>query len=271
MVETIYIARHGFRLNWVTSNWKSETGIPRDPPLAAFGLTQAQELADHFLSLPLEERPTAILSSPYYRCLQTAKPVAVALGVPIYVEHGLSEWYSPVVPGTGLHPRPPSATALRAWFPEIDDTWSSIWYPSRKGEDVEEVHDRANGYLSALVPEIERRFPAEHKKILLVTHAATAIALTRELVGDRALAMRVGCCTLTELSRPSDRANVVGEWIVQRLADGSHLKDGSQRDWGFEDIVIANGKVVQDPGSVGTENDLEQPVGLQATSVNSRL
>ena len=41
------------------------TGLPRDPPLAAFGHTQAQELADYFLSLPEEERPTAIFSSPY--------------------------------------------------------------------------------------------------------------------------------------------------------------------------------------------------------------
>jgi len=271
MIETIYIARHGFRINWVTSNWKSETGIPRDPPLAAFGLTQAQELADHFLSLPPEARPTAIFSSPYYRCLQTAKPTAVALGLPIYVEHGLSEWYSPVVPGTGLHPRPPSATALRAWFPEIDDSWSSLWYPSRKGEDVEQCHERANGCLSALIPEVDRRFAGQHKRILLVSHAATTIALTRELVGDRALAVRVGCCTLTELARQRDSSKAVGGWEIKRLADGSHLKDGSLRDWGFEDVVVTNGKVVEDPGSSGTEQDVDEPTGLQPTSMSSRM
>ncbi|OCH96452.1 PGAM-domain-containing protein [Obba rivulosa] len=271
MIDKIYIARHGFRLNWVTSNWKSETGVPRDPPLAAFGLTQAQELADYFLSLPLDERPTAIFSSPYYRCLQTAKPTAVALGLPIYVEHGLSEWYSPVVPETGLHPRPPSAAALRAWFPDIDDSWSSIWYPSRKGEDVDQVHNRANGCLSALISGVEHRFQDQHRRILLVTHAATAIALTRELVGNRDLVLRVGCCTLTELTRRPDSATMVGEWEAKRLADGSHLKDGSQRDWGFEDIVVANGKVVEDQGSPGTENDVDEPIGLQSMSMNSRM
>ena len=99
-----------------TSTLRPGLGLPRDPPLAAFGHTQAQELADHFLSLPEEERPTAIFSSPYCtylhvapfeldvypnvnaylkkntpstdRCLQTSKPVANALNVPIYVEHG---------------------------------------------------------------------------------------------------------------------------------------------------------------------------------------
>ncbi|KAG5733097.1 hypothetical protein E4T56_gene14020, partial [Termitomyces sp. T112] len=113
MLEKIYIARHGYRLNWLTSNWQSKTGLARDPPLAAFGETQAQELGEYFLSLPKDERPTAIFSSPFYRCLQTAKPVSSALGLPIYVEHGLAEWYSPVAPGTGLHPRPGSAESLK--------------------------------------------------------------------------------------------------------------------------------------------------------------
>lgn len=86
------------------------TGLARDPPLAPFGLTQAEELADYFLSLPEHERPTIILSSPYCecaeepnlglymlkpyrplptdRCLQTAVPSAQKLQLPLYVEHG---------------------------------------------------------------------------------------------------------------------------------------------------------------------------------------
>ncbi|KAL6302183.1 histidine phosphatase superfamily [Sparassis latifolia] len=270
MIETIYIARHGYRLNWVTSNWKSETGLPRDPPLAAFGLTQAQELADYFLSLPAEERPTAIFSSPYYRCLQTSQPTSIALGIPIYVEHGLSEWYSPVAPGTGLHPRPTSASSLRSYFPHIDDSWSSIWYPSRRGEDVEQCHDRVNGLLCALIPEVERRFSDKHKRILLVSHAATIIALSRELVGKRDLPLRVGCCTLSVLDRPDD-TKIVGHWNPQRLADGAHLKDGASREWGFEDIVIANGRVLDDPGQPGSEHESDEPVGLQLTSRTARM
>ncbi|KAI0374213.1 PGAM-domain-containing protein [Pilatotrama ljubarskyi] len=262
-IETIYIARHGYRMNWVTSEWHSVTGLPRDPPLAAFGLTQAQELADYFLSLPEDLRPTIILSSPYYRCLQTAVPSAQKLGLPLYVEHGLSEWYSPVSPGTGLHPRPASATELRTYFPEIDDSWKSIYYPSRKGEDVPEVHDRVNGLLRALVPCIERKYSGKHKRILLVSHAATVIALTRELIGDRSLPLRVGCCTITELVRKPGETGAVGCWEAKRLADGAHLKDGSSRDWGFEDITVRDGKVIDDAGQPGTENEVDEPVGLQ--------
>lgn len=274
MIETIYIARHGFRLNWVTNNWKSETGLPRDPPLAAYGETQAKELAEYFASLPEDQRPTAIYSSPYYRCLQTIRPTSQALNVPIYVEHGLSEWYSPVKAGTGLHPRPASASELKKYFPEIDDSWSSIWYPSRKGEDVEQVHDRVAGFLKLFVPEVERRFSGKHRRILLVSHAATVIALARELLGNRGLPLRIGCCSLTELHRKAGTDQVLGAWDAKTLGDGAHLKEGASRDWGFEDIEIADGKVVEDLGVPGTENEIDEPIGPQlpeATQTVSRM
>ncbi|KAH8988950.1 histidine phosphatase superfamily [Lactarius akahatsu] len=273
-LETIYILRHGFRLNWVTTHWKSVTGLPRDPPLAAFGEAQAKEVADYFLSLPEDQRPTAIFSSPYYRCLQTSKPTAAALGLPIYAEHGIAEWYSPVEPGTGLHPRPSSASVLKAHFPEIDDSWSSLWYCSRKGEDVEALHDRIAGFLTVFVPEVQRRFSGAHKRILLVSHAATVIALARELVGERSLSFRAACCSLTVLDRKvGDAAHlaVVGGWTARVLSDGSHLKDGAQRDWGFEDIAIADGKVINDHGIPGTENEKDEPVGSQIIELSSRM
>ncbi|EKM61005.1 uncharacterized protein PHACADRAFT_190138 [Phanerochaete carnosa HHB-10118-sp] len=251
MLETIYIARHGYRLNWVTQNWKSETGLPRDPPLAAFGHTQAQELADHFLSLPEVQRPTAIFSSPYW----------------------LSEWYSPVKPGSGLHPRPASAENLRSYFSGIDSSWSSIWYPSRRGEDVPEVHSRAEGFLAALIPELERRFEDKHKHILIVSHAATIIALTRALVRDRARPMRIACCSLTTFRRTIPGDEPLDGWKLVSLGDGSHLNDGATRDWGFEDIVIADGKVVDDLGQPGTESEDGGPVGLQlpAADIHARM
>ncbi|KIL70787.1 hypothetical protein M378DRAFT_67173 [Amanita muscaria Koide BX008] len=258
-VEKIYIVRHGFRLNWVSTDWLDVTGLPRDPPLAAYGEKQAQELGAYFLSIPEKERPTAIFSSPYYRCLQTAKPIANALGISVYVEHGIGEWYSPVAPNTGLHPRPGSAISLQQYFPEIDPSWSSIYYPSRKGEEVDQVHERAETFLRALIPRVER--VERHARIMLVSHAATVITLARALVGKRDLPLRVGCCTVTELVRHKD-GDPLGVWTAVRLADGSPLTGGTSRDWGFEDIEIAEGKVVHDPGVDGTQNEIDEPVGL---------
>ena len=158
---------------------------------------------------------------------------------------GLSEWYSPVAPGTGLHPRPESASSLKQWFPEIDPAgWSTTWYSSRRGEDVEAIHDRADGYLSVFIPHVEKLYP-QHKVIMLVSHAATTITLVRSLLGDRNLPLRVGCCSLTEFVRKEeDDWKVIGGWEVKKLADGAHLRDGASREWGFEDIEIANGKVI---------------------------
>ena len=158
---------------------------------------------------------------------------------------GLCEWYSPVTPGTGLHPRPGSASNLKQWFPEIDPAgWSTTWYPSRRGEDVEEVHDRIDGYISVFIPHLERVYP-QHKVIMLVSHAGTIIALARTLSGNRDLPVRVGCCSLTEFVRKEgEDLKAIGGWEMKKSGDGKHLKDGAQRDWGFEDIEIANGKVM---------------------------
>ncbi|KAG7099258.1 hypothetical protein E1B28_001121 [Marasmius oreades] len=266
MIETIYIARHGFRSNWVTNNWNNATGLPRDPPLAAYGVTQAEELATYFLSLPEDKRPTAIFSSPYYRCLQTSKPVSDALGLPIYVEHGISEWYSPVAPNSGLHPRPSSAATLTRHFPSIDpSSWSSIFFPTRKGEDVPELHQRVAHFLTDFVPEVEKIKP-EHKRILLVSHAATIIVLARVLLRDKELPLRVGTCSLTEVHRKRGSEQVIGGWEYGKLAEAGFLTGGVQRDWGMEDIVMENGKVVEDRGVPGTEHESDEPVGSQLHS-----
>ncbi|KAG6813257.1 hypothetical protein H0H92_012671 [Tricholoma furcatifolium] len=262
----------------------------RSAPAPAIN-AQAQELRDYFLSLPPDERPTAIFSSPFYRCLQTTQPVASGLGLPIYVEHGLAEWFSPVVPGTGLHPRPGSAESLKQYFPEISTEWSSVWYASRKGEDVAQVHDRTDGFLEAFAVALEHKFPGKRSRILLVSHAATVITLVRSLLGNRALPVRVGCCSLSTFDRLPESQQMLAGWKATCIADGSHLKDGASRDWGFEDIEIANGKVrkssdsnsdcahaevrsqvVDDPGVPGSEhlNEGDDPVGSQV-SMSSNL
>ncbi|KAF8591885.1 phosphoglycerate mutase-like protein [Ramaria rubella] len=275
MIEKIYIARHGFRLNWITTLWESPTGTPRDPPLSGYGEKQAKELADYFISLPLDDRPTAIFSSPYYRCLQTSTPVATALNLPVYVENGLSEWYSPVVPGTGLHPIPPPAESLATSLPSLRidaSAWKPTWIPSRKGESVEQVHDRCQGFLRAFVSRVEQLSVGKHTRILLVSHAATVIALTRELLGDRTLPLRIACCSLTTLVRqPEDIAQAVGVWQPRGLAEGHFMQGGLERDWGFEDIELRRNEVVEDPGVPGTEGDVEENVGLQMHPHPSRM
>ena len=106
------------------------------------------------------------------------------------------------------------------------------------------MHDRTDGYLSVFIPHVERLYP-QHKVIMLVSHAATIIALIRSLHGDRELPIRVGCCSLTEVVRKEGGDwKVIGGWEVKKLADGAHLEGGAPRDWGIEDIEVAHGKVM---------------------------
>ena len=106
------------------------------------------------------------------------------------------------------------------------------------------MYDRIEGFLTVLLPEIQRRFAGKHRRILLVGHAATVIVLAQKLMGER-ISFRAACCSLTVLDRKVGDAvpPVVGGWTARVLGDGNHLKDGAQRDWGLEDIQVADGKV----------------------------
>jgi transcription factor C subunit 7 len=201
------------------------------------------------------------------RCLQTAAPTSRALGIPIFVEHGdlpimayytpsdnnicpgIGEWYSPVVPGSGLHPRPGSAESLHGFFPEVaTDGWKTVFYPPMKGETPEEVHARASTTLSAVFTQLDRTMPQDNIRVLMFTHAATAITLVRGLLKDPNRSMRIGCCTLSVFERqqgaPEDVALLGSDiWNILSLGDGTHLKEGAQRDWGFEDVQIKDGRV----------------------------
>src|ERR1700722_13073250 len=139
-------------------------------------------------------------------------------------------------------PPPRRVSHLEAYFPEIDNSWSSIWYPSRKGEDIEELCVRVAGFLDMFIPMAERRWPGTHQRILFVSHAGTVISIAQTLLADRSIPLKVGCCSLTELVRKNESYTLFGGWEAKRLANGNHLRDGNMREWGFGDVEIASGK-----------------------------
>jgi len=157
-----------------------------------------------------------------------------------------------VKPNTGLLPRPLPAVALKSHFPVVDASKHSVYLPSRKGESIPEVHERAAVTLDAIIR------AAHSPRILLVTHAATAIALVRALLGNPTLPLRVGCCSVSTLERTAG-----GTWqAVGQLASASHLANGVERDWGFEDVSFIDGQVVEDEGQGEGPDVDEGPWGL---------
>lgn len=75
-MSKVYMIRHGKP----ASTWGD---ADPDPGLDETGHAQARAAADSLLALPIEDRPTAVISSPLRRCRETAQPFADALGVPV--------------------------------------------------------------------------------------------------------------------------------------------------------------------------------------------
>lgn len=189
-------------------------------------------------------------------------------------------------PGTGLHPRPSLPSTLKTFFLEIDDKWSPLYFPTRKGETVNEVHDRAGNFLEILHQKLEAPSSEQFRKVLLVSHAATVIALVRELLGERERPVRIGCCTLSVLNRRDNPSSVRGSYTDVAVGSAAHLqRKDDLRDWGFEDIALDTSgevriacaasictglillQVIEDIGEPGIELDEDFPVGPQLANI----
>jgi broad specificity phosphatase PhoE len=84
----IYLIRHGKP----SSTWG---GDDVDPGLDDAGHAQAAEVARLLMGKPASERPQRVVSSPLRRCLETAKPLAQALGVDIEIDPAVGEIPTP--------------------------------------------------------------------------------------------------------------------------------------------------------------------------------
>ncbi|PWN47320.1 phosphoglycerate mutase-like protein [Violaceomyces palustris] len=223
-------------MNWSANEVFAPTGRPRDPVLTAHGLDQARDLASYLCSLPPSERPELIISSPYYRCLQTSIPSHESLRVPLVVEPGLAEWFPTAPPETGLHPSPARAETMREWFPTLSLSWEPLLYPSNRGEDVAELHQRARRCLEL----IEKRCQALGlQRVLLVSHAATLIALGRALLEDdlkRTIQIGTGTASLSKYTRRINDGVVGSVWKQELNGDASFLRKGVEREWSFEHV-----------------------------------
>lgn len=74
MASTVFLVRHAKAAR--RENWD---GAERDRPLVKRGRAQAQRLA---LALA-PERPVLLAASPWLRCVETAEPLAAALGIEV--------------------------------------------------------------------------------------------------------------------------------------------------------------------------------------------
>lgn len=234
-LTNIYVARHGYRANWLPPpHPPNPTGVDSDPPLAEHGVAQAKELAAYLAAQPV--RPQLILLSPFYRCVQTAEPIAEALDVPIVLERGVGEWYKR---GRLVVPEPANYELLAQFFPRLQ---GSLWardclavIPSLQGELEEEIFERCARFWPAFLRTFEQKFP-HIDTVLIVTHAATKIALAMSLLGHSSVhdvladgtRIRAGACLLDRFRRGADT------WVLEMNGNCDFLQKGEEMHWNFQ-------------------------------------
>ncbi|EDO16235.1 hypothetical protein Kpol_505p12 [Vanderwaltozyma polyspora DSM 70294] len=251
-IKTIYIARHGYRSNWLPKGPypPPPTGVDSDVPLAEHGINQAKELAHYILSI--DNQPEMIFSSPFYRCIQTTDPIASYLEQPIYLDRGIGEWYKPDRP---VIPEPAPFEVLDSLFPnKISPDWKDTIVPSNKGEDEDQIFVRCKKFWPMFIQNIETEFP-NIETILIVTHAATKIALgmsllrlqsCRESIDEDGTIIRSGSCSLDKYELLQAKNNEDEDedpesipfdqrvWSMTMNGNTEFLTNGEEMNWNFQ-------------------------------------
>ena len=212
MTQTVWIARHGNRLDFVNPEWFNTAERPYDPPLSEDGLIQAKQLGQRLVREGIKH----IFASPFLRAVQTANPVAEALDLSIKLESGLSEWLNPAWMKT--EPERLSIDALQEQFPRIDPSYTSrviAKYP----ETNEMVLERTAQTTKCLTAEFS-------EDMLLVGHGASVVGTTHGLVGGTPEVNAALCC-LVKLVRQEQG------WVMELNGDTSHLSQ-------TEDVIRFN-------------------------------
>ena len=202
MSQTVWIARHGNRLDFVNPEWFDTADRRYDPPLSEDGFVQAAELAQRLKSEDIHH----IFASPFLRTIQTAHEIARVLDLSIKLEAGLSEWHNPE--WMSEHPEIHPQDVLAQKYSSIDWDYQSYFTPQYP-ETKEDVNRRTAKTIKKLVSEFT-------ENILIVGHGATVHGVTYGLVPNTDY-FKVALCCLTKVVRVDDR------WKIDLCADTSHL------------------------------------------------
>lgn len=297
-LKTIYVARHGYNASWNKQEDDESflippTGIPGDTRLSNNGVLQSKELAHYLLSL--DTQPDLVVSSPYYRCVETAYNVTKLLDVPLYTDRGLGEWFdynstttkTSVLGETSLgrkdvHPPSDVETLNKLFKNTIKKTWEDCVDPyskeviERKGETQQEMYERTRQFLQLLVRQVDREMP-DAEAILLVTHAPIKISLGLNLLGFKDIKevtgneentlIRSGCCSLdkyeledsmvtTTSTNTTSTPLLNSAWRITMNGNTVFLRNGEEMAWSFKKFI--NSSKHNADGEVQDEIEEEQ-------------
>ncbi|MBE9184319.1 histidine phosphatase family protein [Microcoleus sp. LEGE 07076] len=204
MPQTVWIARHGNRIDFVNPDWFLTAEHRYDPHLSEDGHIQAKQLADRLKG----EGISHIFASPFLRTVQTANHAAEALDLSIKLEWGLCEWLNPE--WMTEMPETESVADLCRRFPRIDAAYKGgiASYP----ETGEACLKRAGETAKRLAAE----FPED---MLLVGHGASVLGSAIGLAGGAETEINASLCCLVKVVREDV------QWSIELNGDTSHLTD----------------------------------------------
>ena len=210
--NTLWLIRHAESAGNVANDAALAAGLPEldlaardmDVPLSPLGEDQARALGSFFGGL--EQRPTAVVCSPYRRAVDTAALAMDAAGVdsPVRLDERLREREFGILDRltkVGIEARHPEQAAARAFLGKLD-------HRPPGGESWADVALRVRGFLTDL------RLDHAGDDVVIVTHQAVIMLFRYVLEGlDEARVL--------EVSRREDIANTS---VTTYRSDGDGLQ-----------------------------------------------
>ena len=170
----LWLVRHGESMGNVADAQAHEAGAGRldldirdpDVPLSDTGKAQAEALGRHLAALPEDERPTAVLSSPFARALTTAQLATAGLDVRVRTDERLRERDFGAfdgMTGAGIREQYPDEAGRR-------DLLGKFYYRPPGGESWADVALRIRSLLAteALRHDCERLLVVAHQAVIMV-------------------------------------------------------------------------------------------------------
>ena len=178
-------------------------GGPADPGLSERGREQAERVVQALA----HDRVDAVYSSPKRRALETAQPLADALGLPVQVEDGITEFDS----------GDPSYVPIEQLKAEGDPRWHAVARGDLYSPHVDPVEFRARVVEAAL------RIAARHPggRAVLFSHAGACNALVGDVLGqERPIWYAPAYCSLQRVA-----VSRAGRRGVVSVNETGHVRD----------------------------------------------
>jgi broad specificity phosphatase PhoE len=200
--DDVYLTRHSARADRDHARWRPLPGRSSDDTeLSEGGEVATQQLTTRFQNIHLDH----IVSSPFYRCMQTVAPIAQAKGLKIKVEPGICEVLGIFPPGFWSAEKLATETNL-----PVDTDYK----PAVQISDLSKEYSDSECASRARQAVLDVRKDLEGS-ILFCGHGASCLGIA-EAFGSRGYIGYSSFCHFRQASN--------GKWKALDFGDVSHLE-----------------------------------------------